>query len=364
MSINYFINQINNNNLGYNSYEYFLRSNLLKLNQKNYKKNVYIISNGYFPKYIAQARSNPLINFEESIKNDIDWQFEIAKNRIALSDYIIYFYPYEPFEFENDNYVFEYIKNKCKNKPIKFIINNNKIRKKDYIHFDFFRYDFYSVKKQFETNNTDFIKTFLFLNNKKNQTREKLYEFIINNKSLENNSFYSFLFKNKSLDNIAINKNFQEISNGRVDFFKTHSRFLQDDYLSNNIREYFEKTFVYIITESKPEIDFNFLTEKTYKAFYHGIPFLMIGPAKSLEYLKKIGFKTFDKWFDESYDDEIDLNIRTNKIYNEINRINLLPKTELSKIKNDMFSILKHNNDIYLNNLNDEFSNFFKNMIL
>lgn len=47
-----------------------------------------------------------------------------------------------------------------------------------------------------------------------------------------------------------------------------------------------------------------FITEKTEKCFTAGIPFIMISTAGFLKKLKELGFKTFDKWWDESYDEE------------------------------------------------------------
>ena len=94
---NFFINFINHNNLGYNSYDYFYRSKLLSLNNKK-DKNIYIISNGYFPEYIVNVRNiNGEKDYVKIIKKDIDDQISVAKNRIGISDKVIYFYPYEPY---------------------------------------------------------------------------------------------------------------------------------------------------------------------------------------------------------------------------------------------------------------------------
>ena len=39
---------------------------------------------------------------------------------------------------------------------------------------------------------------------------------------------------------------------------------------------------------------------------YCGHPIIQFAPYKTLEVMKQYGFKTFDKWWDESYDDEPD----------------------------------------------------------
>jgi hypothetical protein len=58
------------------------------------------------------------------------------------------------------------------------------------------------------------------------------------------------------------------------------------------------------------------ITEKTFKAIALEMPFVLVAPAGSLEYLRSYGFKTFASVFDESYDSEI----------NDIRRIELVTK--------------------------------------
>lgn len=48
--------------------------------------------------------------------------------------------------------------------------------------------------------------------------------------------------------------------------------------------------------------DLVFLTEKTFRTFFAGIPFLLLGNPGSLSLLQQLGYKTFSKMFDESYD--------------------------------------------------------------
>ena len=52
--------------------------------------------------------------------------------------------------------------------------------------------------------------------------------------------------------------------------------------------------------------DFFFVTEKTVKPIRAGIPFVVVGSVNFLRTLRKLGFKTFAPWIDESYDAEPD----------------------------------------------------------
>ena len=61
------------------------------------------------------------------------------------------------------------------------------------------------------------------------------------------------------------------------------------------------------------------------------------------EKLKEYGFKTFDKWWDESYDNEIDINKRFNKIVNILEEISEWDMDKCFEIKKEMQGILIHN---------------------
>jgi hypothetical protein len=86
-----------------------------------------------------------------------------------------------------------------------------------------------------------------------------------------------------------------------------------------------------------------FITEKTFKpiAFQH--PFIVFGQQGVLTYLKTQGFETFENVFDESYDDEYDVDKRLNNIVNQVN--------EYSYKSYDLYTIskLKHNKELFFN---------------
>jgi len=65
--------------------------------------------------------------------------------------------------------------------------------------------------------------------------------------------------------------------------------------LQSNIKEYFEKSALSIITESLETHDF--LTEKTFKAIVHSHPFITIGGSNINLRLKERGYKLYDEIF-------------------------------------------------------------------
>ena len=61
-------------------------------------------------------------------------------------------------------------------------------------------------------------------------------------------------------------------------------------------------SLLYLVTETVANGRRHHLTEKTFKPIALGMPFVIVGTAGSLKYLRDYGFKTFGHLWDESYD--------------------------------------------------------------
>jgi len=101
--------------------------------------------------------------------------------------------------------------------------------------------------------------------------------------------------------------------------------------------------FLNIVTETLFNTDSIFLSEKTYKPIYMCQPFIIFGNPHSLKKLKELGYKTFDKWWDESYDKELDVNNRFKKIISILEVIAEWDMDKCFNVKNEMQDILIHN---------------------
>lgn len=64
---------------------------------------------------------------------------------------------------------------------------------------------------------------------------------------------------------------------------------------------YYQSSLISVVTETNVFEIFN--TEKIFKPMVHRHPFIVVGPYKTLENLRKMGYKTFNEFWDESYDD-------------------------------------------------------------
>jgi len=76
---------------------------------------------------------------------------------------------------------------------------------------------------------------------------------------------------------------------------------LMHSYQLGNFREAAD-SLIYVPTETVYFGKRQHLTEKTFKAIALEMPFVLVAPAHSLEYLRSYGFRTFAPYIDESYD--------------------------------------------------------------
>ena len=107
--------------------------------------------------------------------------------------------------------------------------------------------------------------------------------------------------------------------------------------------EHYEQTFVSIVTETIYSENCLFLTEKIWKTLAIGHPFFLLGSKNLLKKLKELGFKTFDKWFNEDYDNYDKLDDRVSAIVNEIKRLSEFPIGKLKDIRLEMNSTIEYN---------------------
>ena len=91
------------------------------------------------------------------------------------------------------------------------------------------------------------------------------------------------------------------------------------------------------------------LTEKIFKPIVSRRPFILVAAPGNLQYLKSYGFKTFDKWIDESYDYETDNELRLFKITDEIEKLTKLSKSQQLEMFSDMQEILEYNFQHFFN---------------
>lgn len=111
-----------------------------------------------------------------------------------------------------------------------------------------------------------------------------------------------------------------------------------------------QESFCYLVTETCFWERKKHLTEKIFKPIVSRMPFVLVGPAHNLKYLREYGFKTFSPWIDESYDDIEDPIERLHAIGETMSKICNLTESELYKMLQEMSPILEHNYNRFYSN--------------
>lgn len=106
----------------------------------------------------------------------------------------------------------------------------------------------------------------------------------------------------------------------------------------------------HVVTETVFYYEKLHLTEKIFKPIVARRPFILVAAPGNLAYLKSYGFKTFDKWIDESYDLETDHEKRISMIVAELDKLCKLSESDLQAMYEEMQSILDFNFDHFYGN--------------
>jgi hypothetical protein len=105
----------------------------------------------------------------------------------------------------------------------------------------------------------------------------------------------------------------------------------------------YQQCFCAVVTESNYAHPLPTFSEKTVNAIKAKVPFVLVSSAGTLEYLKKLGFMTFDKFWDESYDRELNHELRLQKIIKLIDYIDSWDLDKMNSLRYQMKDILDYN---------------------
>jgi hypothetical protein len=113
---------------------------------------------------------------------------------------------------------------------------------------------------------------------------------------------------------------------------------------------HYKNSFISIVMCAFPfEKNAYHLHSSTFNPMYCGHPIIQFGPHKTLEVMKEYGFKTFNKWWDESYDDEKDDWKRLKMIMDLALKISKIDNNILLGIYKNMKDVLQHNINVIEN---------------
>lgn len=114
-------------------------------------------------------------------------------------------------------------------------------------------------------------------------------------------------------------------------------------YNKEKIKHVYRDIFVDIVNESRFAQPTANYSEKSLQPMFHMKPFILVAPPYTLKYLREEGYKTFNDFWDESYDIETNHEKRLIKIYNLISDLDSKTIDELKVMYIQMSETLKHN---------------------
>jgi len=107
------------------------------------------------------------------------------------------------------------------------------------------------------------------------------------------------------------------------------------------------ESFLHVVTETCFWDKRTHLTEKIFKPIVARQPFVLLGCANNLQYLRSYGFKTFDSWWDESYDRIEDPVLRLQAVVKIIKEISKLNDSDLEDMLRGMKYVLDYNYELF-----------------
>lgn len=125
-----------------------------------------------------------------------------------------------------------------------------------------------------------------------------------------------------------------------------------------SISKLYPNIFVEIVCETFLSGNSFYPTEKTWRPIICRTPFLTVGPKNFLANLRCLGFRTFGNWWDESYDQDADLDsgkVSIESIQKIIRDLSCKSVAELEGMHIDMQSTLDHNYLTFMNLKNQDF---------
>lgn len=119
------------------------------------------------------------------------------------------------------------------------------------------------------------------------------------------------------------------------------------NWANNFNRDIFLNTWFSVVNETFFNEDAMFHSEKIFKTILAAHPFVIVGKNNSLKSLHKLGFKTFNNFWSEDYDKEIDHEKRLQKI---VETIDYICKLDWQTIWPDISKIIEYNQAFLLHN--------------
>jgi hypothetical protein len=141
----------------------------------------------------------------------------------------------------------------------------------------------------------------------------------------------------------------QDLNNCKDSIYQHENSYYPIQHPSNlNLLQYYNDIFVDIVVETNISGNCFLVTEKLWRCVVARRPFIVVSNADYLKNLRRLGFKTFDAWWNEEYD-MYSLDSRIKHIEQLLMIISAWDQDKLFSILQEMYGILEHNYQTFLN---------------
>lgn len=131
----------------------------------------------------------------------------------------------------------------------------------------------------------------------------------------------------------------------KVKNFKQYETPAFENSYTDNLQQYYFTSFCDIVTETRFAQHCANFSEKLLQPIKYRRPFIVVGPPRTLEYLRSFGITTFSEYWNEDYDVCDNHHDRMIKIFKLIDRLNKIPMDTLTNMFHDMWMRkIFHNN--------------------
>lgn len=111
-------------------------------------------------------------------------------------------------------------------------------------------------------------------------------------------------------------------------------------------RQFYQNSLVSIVTETNFNADEVTLTEKSFKPSKEKHPFIIVGAPGSMQAFRDMGFRTFNEFWDENYDNIPDPRQRMKAILDVLNYIGSWNNEQIVEFRRKVKHVLDHNYEV------------------
>jgi len=304
------------------------------------------------------------------VNNDPIAPYDLTPGKIVIFTCVGDYYPYQSFSSEFDQLLTHYQSTGRLRNYYIILTNQNipsdvSVKYRDIVTFIRIptSYSWYRDKIAAEgfTRTRNLKRHFLSLNNRAIWYRHALFYFFVKHNLLDQ-AYFSYNMDDRF--GVGQDQLFDELDatigttwyNQGLDsaLLKSMIPYKIDDFVPSTHlwvfgdKNLYNESFCNITTETYNQDRDPFFTEKTFKPIAFEQPFFLYGSQGSLEYLKSLGFKTFDDVWDESYDQEPLNHLRFEKMLKQILEVSTWSLDKCESISKKLEPRLTYNKQVLM----------------